>query len=391
MAADPHQETPDRFRVGSDRGSDAQAHRVARVRRAVPAATAAKSTSISTSSFCATLPPPDAIRRSRRSPPVPSTPNRRPQRRSTAIPRRSGAARTAASSTSTSISSNARVRWPTCVGAGRRRRRLRSRSSRTTAEPGAPCARVKDGNGGVDPLMLAESETRYVRLSLHKGQRRYATRCAKSRSSLRIRRVGERVLLRAREKGAARQLSARFHRAALLDHRRRRRRGAPALFSEDGALEPRKGGFSIAPFLIDRRQAGDVGRCRAVTFAARRRSADAVGRVEKWKCGIDDRRVRARHAREFCVARALSRPQHQRSDRRRDARARDPPVPGQSARAIPQFRRRREPDPRSRAKRTASSASTENRPSLRSRTPMRSPRAVSTAAPLSIACATSRD
>jgi F5/8 type C domain/Carbohydrate binding domain (family 11) len=109
---------------------------------------------------------------------------------------------------------------------------------------------VRNGDGGSDSLMLGESETRYLRLNLRQGQTGiYALR---------------EITVEPIEFGASANsfFSAIARRAARGSFPRGFTEqpywtivgvdgvGAPALMSEDGALEPRKGGFSIEPFLI---------------------------------------------------------------------------------------------------------------------------------------------
>ncbi len=189
------------------------------------------------------------------------------------------------------------------------------------------------------PVGAAQRQGRHVRA---------ARNC---RRADRIRCVAQCVLHRARQTRAARQLSARIHRTAVLDFRRRRwRRLARADVRRRRARAAQRQ-LLDRTLPADRRQARHVGGRRAGAVAARRRSADAVGRVEKWKCAIKHRRFRARHAREFHVAGELSRAQHRRSKAEADARAGDSSIPGQSACAVPQFRGRRESHPRSRRER----------------------------------------
>ncbi|HEX4481340.1 MAG TPA: discoidin domain-containing protein [Rudaea sp.] len=109
---------------------------------------------------------------------------------------------------------------------------------------------VKNGNGVTDSLMLGESETRYLRLALHKGK------------------VGIYVLREITVEPVEFGASANAFFSALAKKASRGSYprgfteqpywtivgvdgvGLPALMSEDGALEPRKGGFSIEPFLL---------------------------------------------------------------------------------------------------------------------------------------------
>ena len=108
---------------------------------------------------------------------------------------------------------------------------------------------VKNGNGGIDALMLPESETRYVRLAMHRGQ-------------VGLYRLRE-IVVKPVEFGES---SNAFFSALAKDAPRGTYPrgfteqpywtivgvdgvGAPALMSEDGALEPNKGGFSIEPIL----------------------------------------------------------------------------------------------------------------------------------------------
>ena len=109
---------------------------------------------------------------------------------------------------------------------------------------------VRNGNGLVDSLMLGESETRYLRLALHEGK------------------VGLYILREITVEPIGVGASANAFFSALAKHAPRGNYprgfteqpywtlvgvdgvGSPALMSEDGALEPRKGGFSIEPFLL---------------------------------------------------------------------------------------------------------------------------------------------
>ena len=109
---------------------------------------------------------------------------------------------------------------------------------------------VRDGNGGDDALRLPESETRFVRLALHAGQGgRYCL---------------AHFALRDLAWGATPNafFSALAHDTPRGDYPRGFLEqpywtlvgvdggGTPALMSEDGALEPVKGGFSLEPFLL---------------------------------------------------------------------------------------------------------------------------------------------
>jgi len=108
---------------------------------------------------------------------------------------------------------------------------------------------VKNGNGATDALMLPESETRYLRLAMHRG------------------RVGlyrlQEIVMKPVEFG---ETANAFFSALAKDAPRGTYPrgfteqpywtivgvdgvGVPALMSEDGALEPKKGGFSIEPIL----------------------------------------------------------------------------------------------------------------------------------------------
>ncbi len=110
--------------------------------------------------------------------------------------------------------------------------------------------RVHGGNGGDDALLLTESETRFVRLALHAGQAN-----AYALNEIHIKDLAW---------GAS--PNAFFSALAKVAPRGSYPRGfseqpywtivgidggaAPALMSEDGALEPVKGGFSIEPFVL---------------------------------------------------------------------------------------------------------------------------------------------
>ncbi|MBO9662802.1 discoidin domain-containing protein [Dokdonella sp.] len=112
--------------------------------------------------------------------------------------------------------------------------------------------RVTQGNGGIDPLHLPESESRYLRLSLHDGPRKdYAI---------------EEIEIKDLAFGAS--ANSFFAELAQAAPRGRYPRGfydeqtywtvvgvdgghQTGLFSEDGALEVARGGFSIEPFLLE--------------------------------------------------------------------------------------------------------------------------------------------
>jgi hypothetical protein len=111
--------------------------------------------------------------------------------------------------------------------------------------------RVTTGNGGVDPLYLPDSEARYLRISMHGSRHGYA--------------LGE-VEIKDLAFGAS--ANAFFSELAKSAPRGLYPRGfqgeqtywtvigvdgghETGLFSEDGALEVAKGGFSIAPFVVD--------------------------------------------------------------------------------------------------------------------------------------------
>ncbi|HZP64710.1 MAG TPA: discoidin domain-containing protein [Rudaea sp.] len=110
--------------------------------------------------------------------------------------------------------------------------------------------RVLDGNGGSDPLRLAESETRYVRLALHAGQDdRYCLAhiaveplAFGASSNAFFAALAKRAPRGSYPRGFVEQP---YWTIVGVDGG-----GAPALVSEDGAIEPVKGGSSIEPFLI---------------------------------------------------------------------------------------------------------------------------------------------
>ena len=109
--------------------------------------------------------------------------------------------------------------------------------------------RVRDGNGGSDPLLLTESQTRHVRVAMHRGEAgRYCL------AHLRIENLDwgatPNAFVAALAKSAPRGSYPRgfteqpYWTIVGVDGA-----AAPALLSEDGALEPVKGGFSIEPLL----------------------------------------------------------------------------------------------------------------------------------------------
>jgi len=110
--------------------------------------------------------------------------------------------------------------------------------------------RVDGGNGGVDPLYLPESEARYVRIAMHDGNAPYA--------------LGE---IEIKDLAFGASANSFFSELAKAAPRGRYPRGfydeqtywtvvgtdgghETGLFSEDGALEVARGGFSIEPFLL---------------------------------------------------------------------------------------------------------------------------------------------
>jgi len=112
--------------------------------------------------------------------------------------------------------------------------------------------RVEEGNGGVDPLYLPESEARYVRFDLHGGP-------AKTYALAEV---------EIKELAFGASANSFFSELAKAAPRGRYPRGfydeqtywtvvgidgghETGLFSEDGALEVARGGFSIEPFLLD--------------------------------------------------------------------------------------------------------------------------------------------
>jgi hypothetical protein len=112
--------------------------------------------------------------------------------------------------------------------------------------------RVTGGDGGRDPILLTESETRYLRLAMHSGPG----------SRYRIERLDVRPL----EEGAS--ANAYFQSLAKDAPPGRYPRGMSGqqnywtvlgvdggretgLFSEDGALEVARGGFSVEPFVLE--------------------------------------------------------------------------------------------------------------------------------------------
>jgi hypothetical protein len=110
--------------------------------------------------------------------------------------------------------------------------------------------RVRGGDGGDDALLLTESETRFVRLALHAGQAR-----AYALNEIEIEDLAwgasPNAFFSALAKDAPRGTYPRgfseqpYWTIVGVDGG-----AAPALMSEDGALEPVKGGASIEPFLV---------------------------------------------------------------------------------------------------------------------------------------------
>ncbi|MDR3388262.1 MAG: discoidin domain-containing protein [Rudaea sp.] len=109
---------------------------------------------------------------------------------------------------------------------------------------------VGDGDGGDDALLLTESQTRYLRLALHSGHAR-----AYAMKEIQIEDLAwggsPNAFFGALAKDAPRGSYPRgfseqpYWTIVGIDGGQ-----APALISEDGALEPVKGGFSVEPFLI---------------------------------------------------------------------------------------------------------------------------------------------
>ncbi len=212
--------------------------------------------------------------------------------------------------------------------------------------------RVTAGNGGADPLYLPESEARYVRLSLHGRGGGYAL---------------DEIELKDLAFGAS--ANAFFSTLAKSVPRGWYPRGfydeqtywtvvgvdgghETGLFSEDGALEVSRGGFSIAPIVADADGHLSTWADATITHAL----ADGylpIPSVELARAGfrIDDDRVRDRRARRIDALRTLRARKHQRPAARPDARTRRAAVPGQSGRAVSEHPGWRQPDPRSRVRR----------------------------------------
>ena len=142
-------------------------------------------------------------------------------------------------------------------------------------------------------------------------------------------------------RSAARRLAARLRRRAeLLDPGRSTAAGGQSgLIDEDGAIELGRGGFSIEPFVVARRMplgwadAGGRGCARTATCRSRRWSGTAMAGARRHRLRRPDARLVP-----------LSAAQHRAAERTACGLvARRPPVPGQSAPAIPQHHGRRPP------------------------------------------------
>ena len=201
------------------------------------------------------------------------------------------------------------------------------------------------------------------------GPRRRHRRDPRARSG--VRRVAERVhRVAGQTEHAAAAIRAPYsERADLLDHRRRRWRHEESLLSEDGAIEVRKGSFSIEPFVRTRRR-------RWLTWAdvsIRHSLADGYLPIPTWSGGIADVELTTTAIAGGADGSAhvrvdLPRAQSDRRVRQKaDARARRATVPGQSAGAVPQHRGRRQSDPGSRMRGQASSTSMVSRACIRAR------------------------
>ena len=118
-----------------------------------------------------------------------------------------------------------------------------------------------------------------------------------------------------------------------------------AVISEDGALEPRKRGPSLEPFVIDEVVAcsAELGRRRHRARAARRLSAAAAGALVAAGCRAVDRGWCRRHARARATHRALHAGQHRRHAPTPHVGAGAAAMAGQSAGAVSQCAGRREP------------------------------------------------
>ena len=109
---------------------------------------------------------------------------------------------------------------------------------------------VGDGDGGDDALLLTESEARYIRLDLHAGQgRTYGL------NEIQIKELAWGASPNAFFSALAQDLPRGSYPRGFSEQPYWTIAGidageAPALVSEDGALEPVKGGFSIEPFLV---------------------------------------------------------------------------------------------------------------------------------------------
>ena len=111
--------------------------------------------------------------------------------------------------------------------------------------------RVTTGNGGVDPLHLPDSEARYLRVSMHGSKAGYAL------SEVEIRDLSFGATANAYFAELAKTAPRGFYPRGFYDEQTYWTvvgvdgGHETGLFSEDGALEVAKGGFSIAPFVVD--------------------------------------------------------------------------------------------------------------------------------------------
>ena len=111
--------------------------------------------------------------------------------------------------------------------------------------------RVTEGNGGADPLYLPDSEARYVRISMHASNAPYAL------AEVEVKDLAFGASANAFFSALAKSAPRGWYPRGFYDEQTYWTvvgvdgGHETGLFSEDGALEVARGGFSIAPFVVD--------------------------------------------------------------------------------------------------------------------------------------------
>ena len=165
---------------------------------------------------------------------------------------------------------------------------------------------VVGGNGGTDYLALPESEARYLRLSVASGPGKSFGLAEAAVQPLEFAATPNDFI-----KSVASESPRGWYPRGFtgeqpywtivgLDGGTEQ-----ALIGEDGAVEVAKGGFSIEPFVVGRRQARHLGRRGNLAVVAGRLPADSQRELEAWGFRPAGDRIRAGHAAAFAVGRRV--------------------------------------------------------------------------------------